>query len=74
MLKIIPFHQSQIPLAVVSTEEHPILGDVQFYVHPCQIDDMVQQLSKASVVGQDPMIYMQSWLSIMAPLMQLPNL
>jgi len=51
------------PLTVITQKEHPVLGKPWYYIHPCKTAKLLSKIRPAN-----PLSYMTTWLSIMAPL------
>lgn len=58
-------------LNTVTQQEHPLLGQAFFMLHPCKTDDFMQPVLKAAQESNRPVNYVLTWLSVVAPLVGL---
>lgn len=55
------------PLETISQQEHPLLGQPFFMLHPCRTEELMKPLLQAALHQNRPVNYVLSWLSAVAP-------
>ncbi|KAM7147753.1 ubiquitin-like-conjugating enzyme ATG10 isoform 4-T6 [Molossus nigricans] len=61
----------QGPWDTITQQEHPILGQPFFVLHPCKTDEFLTPVLKNSQKINRPVNYVTSWLSIVGPVVGL---
>ncbi|XP_068197452.1 ubiquitin-like-conjugating enzyme ATG10 isoform X2 [Antennarius striatus] len=59
------------PLNVISLQEHPLLGQPFFMLHPCRTDEFMRPVLQAALDQHRSMNYLLSWLSLVGPVVGL---
>ncbi|XP_071346795.1 ubiquitin-like-conjugating enzyme ATG10 [Trachinotus anak] len=59
------------PLSTVSQQEHPLLGQPFFMLHPCRTQDFMRPVLQAAQDQHRPVNYVLTWLSVVAPVVGL---
>uniref|UniRef100_A0A8C6LM83 Ubiquitin-like-conjugating enzyme ATG10 n=1 Tax=Nothobranchius furzeri TaxID=105023 RepID=A0A8C6LM83_NOTFU len=55
------------PLNALSQQEHPLLGQPFFYLHPCRTEEFMKLVLTAAEDKHRPMNYVLLWLSLVGP-------
>uniref|UniRef100_A0A8C6UUM5 Ubiquitin-like-conjugating enzyme ATG10 n=1 Tax=Neogobius melanostomus TaxID=47308 RepID=A0A8C6UUM5_9GOBI len=58
-------------LSTVTQQEHPLLGQPFFMLHPCKTDDFMRPVLEAARQENRPVNYVLTWLSVVGPLLGL---
>ncbi|XP_068941145.1 ubiquitin-like-conjugating enzyme ATG10 isoform X3 [Petaurus breviceps papuanus] len=61
----------QEPWSTITQQEHPILGQPFFVLHPCKTNEFMTSLLENSEKNSRNMNYITSWLSIVGPVVGL---
>ncbi|KAM6919160.1 ubiquitin-like-conjugating enzyme ATG10 [Xenentodon cancila] len=64
-----PLQQS--PLNTISQQEHPILGQPFFFLHPCRTEKFMRPVMQVSLDQDRPVNYVVAWLSVVGPVVGL---
>ncbi|XP_047446619.1 ubiquitin-like-conjugating enzyme ATG10 [Mugil cephalus] len=59
------------PLNMISQQEHPLLGQPFFMLHPCRTEEFMRPVLQASEDLNRPVNYVLSWLSVVGPVVGL---
>ncbi|XP_013869293.1 ubiquitin-like-conjugating enzyme ATG10 [Austrofundulus limnaeus] len=59
------------PLNAISQQEHPLLGQPFFFLHPCRTEDFMRPVLRAAQDQHRPVNYVLSWLSVVGPVVGL---
>ncbi|XP_029971078.1 ubiquitin-like-conjugating enzyme ATG10 isoform X2 [Salarias fasciatus] len=59
------------PLDTITQQEHPLLGQPFFMLHPCKTEEFMKPLLQAAVDQNRPVNYVLSWLSVVGPVVGL---
>ncbi|XP_028283435.1 ubiquitin-like-conjugating enzyme ATG10 isoform X2 [Parambassis ranga] len=59
------------PLTTITQQEHPLLGQPFFMLHPCKTEEFMRPLLQASHDQPRPVNYVLSWLSVVGPVVGL---
>uniref|UniRef100_A0A3Q3XRM7 Ubiquitin-like-conjugating enzyme ATG10 n=1 Tax=Mola mola TaxID=94237 RepID=A0A3Q3XRM7_MOLML len=59
------------PLSTITLQEHPLLGQPFFMLHPCRTEEFMKPVLQAAQHKHRPVNYVLSWLSIVGPLVGL---
>ncbi|AWP04631.1 putative ubiquitin-like-conjugating enzyme ATG10 [Scophthalmus maximus] len=59
------------PLHTISQQEHPLLGQPFFMLHPCRTEEFMRPVMQAAQDQHRPVNYVLTWLSVVAPLVGL---
>ncbi|XP_060899921.1 ubiquitin-like-conjugating enzyme ATG10 [Labrus mixtus] len=59
------------PLNTITLQEHPLLGQPFFMLHPCRTEEFMSPVLQAAHHQHRPVNYVLSWLSVVAPLVGL---
>ncbi|XP_038573095.1 ubiquitin-like-conjugating enzyme ATG10 [Micropterus salmoides] len=59
------------PLNTITLQEHPLLGQPFFMLHPCRTDEFMRPVVQAAQSQQRPLNYVLSWLSVVGPVVGL---
>ncbi|KAM8850083.1 ubiquitin-like-conjugating enzyme ATG10 isoform 3-T3 [Spinachia spinachia] len=59
------------PLNTISLQEHPLLGQPFFMLHPCRTEEVMRPLLQAAHQQHRPVNYVLSWLSVVGPVVGL---
>lgn len=59
------------PLNTITLQEHPLLGQPFFMLHPCKTEDFMRPVLQAAQDQHRPMNYVLSWLSVVGPMVGL---
>ncbi|XP_073347368.1 ubiquitin-like-conjugating enzyme ATG10 [Pagrus major] len=59
------------PLNTISLQEHPLLGQPFFMLHPCRTEEFMRPVLLAAQEQHRPVNYVLSWLSVVGPLVGL---
>ncbi|XP_041660051.1 ubiquitin-like-conjugating enzyme ATG10 [Cheilinus undulatus] len=59
------------PLNAITLQEHPLLGQPFFMLHPCRTEEFMKPVLQAAHQQQRAVNYVLSWLSVVAPLVGL---
>lgn len=59
------------PLNTLSLQEHPLLGQPFFMLHPCRTEEFIGPVLHAAQDQHRPVNYVLSWLSVVGPLVGL---
>ncbi|XP_061925652.1 ubiquitin-like-conjugating enzyme ATG10 isoform X1 [Entelurus aequoreus] len=59
------------PLTSITQQEHPVLGQPFFMLHPCKTDHLMSALMHSAQQQHRPVNYMVTWLSTVGPLLGL---
>ncbi|XP_058482381.1 ubiquitin-like-conjugating enzyme ATG10 isoform X1 [Solea solea] len=59
------------PLNTISQQEHPLLGQPFFMLHPCRTEEFMRPVVQAAQEQHRPMNYVLTWLSVVGPLLGL---
>uniref|UniRef100_A0A1A8RH74 Ubiquitin-like-conjugating enzyme ATG10 n=1 Tax=Nothobranchius rachovii TaxID=451742 RepID=A0A1A8RH74_9TELE len=54
-------------LNALSQQEHPLLGQPFFYLHPCKTEEFMKLVLTAAEDKHRPMNYVLLWLSLVGP-------
>lgn len=58
-------------LSTVTQQEHPLLGQAFFMLHPCKTEDFMRPVLQTAQQENRPVNYVLTWLSVVAPLVGL---
>lgn len=64
-------HLQSCPLDAVSQQEHPLLGQPFFFLHPCRTEAFMRPVVEAAQYHSRPVNYVLSWLSVVGPVVGL---
>ncbi|XP_041849545.1 ubiquitin-like-conjugating enzyme ATG10 [Melanotaenia boesemani] len=64
-------HLQSCPLNAVSQQEHPLLGQPFFFLHPCRTEEFMRPVVEAAQNHSRPVNYVLSWLSAVGPVVGL---
>ncbi|XP_034557965.1 ubiquitin-like-conjugating enzyme ATG10 [Notolabrus celidotus] len=56
------------PLNTITLQEHPLLGQPFFMLHPCRTEDFMRPVLQAAQHQHRPVNYVLTWLSVVGPL------
>ncbi|XP_008289136.1 ubiquitin-like-conjugating enzyme ATG10 [Stegastes partitus] len=59
------------PLDTITQQEHPLLGQPFFVLHPCRTKDFMRPVLQAAQDQHRPVNYVLSWLSVVGPVVGL---
>uniref|UniRef100_UPI0037E99111 ubiquitin-like-conjugating enzyme ATG10 n=1 Tax=Semicossyphus pulcher TaxID=241346 RepID=UPI0037E99111 len=59
------------PLNTITLQEHPLLGQPFFMLHPCRTEEFMRPVLQAAHHQHSPVNYVLSWLSVVGPLVGL---
>ncbi|XP_008431775.1 ubiquitin-like-conjugating enzyme ATG10 isoform X1 [Poecilia reticulata] len=59
------------PLSAISQQEHPLLGQPFFFLHPCRTEEFMGLVLQAVQDQGRPVNYVLSWLSVVGPVVGL---
>uniref|UniRef100_A0A3P8X568 Ubiquitin-like-conjugating enzyme ATG10 n=1 Tax=Cynoglossus semilaevis TaxID=244447 RepID=A0A3P8X568_CYNSE len=59
------------PLSTISQEEHPLLGQPFFKIHPCRTEEFMRPVLQAAHDQSRPVNFVLTWLSVVGPLVGL---
>ncbi|XP_054625351.1 ubiquitin-like-conjugating enzyme ATG10 isoform X4 [Dunckerocampus dactyliophorus] len=59
------------PLTTITQQEHPLLGQPFFMLHPCRTEELMRPLLQLAKEQHRPMNYILTWLSTVGPLVGL---
>ncbi|XP_040027623.1 ubiquitin-like-conjugating enzyme ATG10 [Gasterosteus aculeatus] len=59
------------PLNTISLQEHPLLGQPFFMLHPCRTEEVMRPVLQAAHEQHRPVNYVLSWLSAVGPVVGL---
>lgn len=59
------------PLNTITQQEHPLLGQPFFMLHPCRTEDFMRPVLQAAQEQHRPVNYVLTWLSVVGPLVGL---
>ncbi|KAM9350189.1 ubiquitin-like-conjugating enzyme ATG10 [Symphorus nematophorus] len=59
------------PLNTITLQEHPLLGQPFFMLHPCKTEEFMRPVLQAAQEQHRPVNYVLSWLSVVAPVVGL---
>lgn len=59
------------PLNTITQQEHPLLGQPFFLLHPCRTQDFMRPVLQAAEQQNRPVNYVLTWLSVVGPLVGL---
>uniref|UniRef100_A0A3B3YS26 Ubiquitin-like-conjugating enzyme ATG10 n=1 Tax=Poecilia mexicana TaxID=48701 RepID=A0A3B3YS26_9TELE len=59
------------PLNAISQQEHPLLGQPFFFLHPCRTEEFMGLVLQAAQDQGRPVNYVLSWLSVVGPVVGL---
>ncbi|XP_070775604.1 ubiquitin-like-conjugating enzyme ATG10 isoform X2 [Enoplosus armatus] len=59
------------PLSTITLQEHPLLGQPFFMLHPCRTEEFMRPVVQAAQDQHRPVNYVLSWLSVVGPLVGL---
>ncbi|XP_030257563.1 ubiquitin-like-conjugating enzyme ATG10 isoform X2 [Sparus aurata] len=59
------------PLNTISLQEHPLLGQPFFMLHPCRTEEFMRPVLLAAQEQHRPVNYVLSWLSVVGPVVGL---
>ncbi|XP_036941261.1 ubiquitin-like-conjugating enzyme ATG10 isoform X1 [Acanthopagrus latus] len=59
------------PLNTISMQEHPLLGQPFFMLHPCRTEEFMRPVMLAAQEQHRPVNYVLSWLSVVGPVVGL---
>ncbi|XP_040911500.1 ubiquitin-like-conjugating enzyme ATG10 [Toxotes jaculatrix] len=59
------------PLSTITQQEHPLLGQPFFMLHPCRTEDFMRPVLKAAEDQNRTVNYVLLWLSVVGPLVGL---
>ncbi|KAL6104753.1 atg10 [Pungitius sinensis] len=59
------------PLNTISLQEHPLLGQPFFMLHPCRTEEVMRPVLQAAHEQHRPVNYVLSWLSVVGPVVGL---
>ncbi|XP_029381174.1 ubiquitin-like-conjugating enzyme ATG10 isoform X2 [Echeneis naucrates] len=59
------------PFTMVTQQEHPLLGQAFFMLHPCRTEDFMRPLLQAAQDQNRPVNYVLTWLSMVGPVVGL---
>ncbi|XP_044075853.1 ubiquitin-like-conjugating enzyme ATG10 isoform X6 [Siniperca chuatsi] len=59
------------PLNTITLQEHPLLGQPFFMLHPCRTEEFMRPVVQAAQDQHRPVNYVLSWLSVVGPLVGL---
>ncbi|XP_035530707.1 ubiquitin-like-conjugating enzyme ATG10 [Morone saxatilis] len=59
------------PLNTITLQEHPLLGQPFFMLHPCRTEEFMRPVLQAAQDQPRPVNYVLSWLSVVGPLVGL---
>ncbi|XP_068604688.1 ubiquitin-like-conjugating enzyme ATG10 [Brachionichthys hirsutus] len=61
----------QSPLHTLGLQEHPLLGQPFFMLHPCRTAEFMRPVVQAALDQHRPVNYLLSWLSVVGPVVGL---
>lgn len=64
-------HLQNCPLNAISQQEHPLLGQPFFYLHPCRTEEFMGPVLQTAQDQGSPVNYVLSWLSVVGPVVGL---
>ncbi|XP_034411565.1 ubiquitin-like-conjugating enzyme ATG10 isoform X2 [Cyclopterus lumpus] len=59
------------PLNTITLQEHPLLGQPFFMLHPCRTEEFMRPVLQAAQEQHRPVNYVLSWLSVVGPVVGL---
>ncbi|XP_069001612.1 ubiquitin-like-conjugating enzyme ATG10 [Embiotoca jacksoni] len=59
------------PLNTITQQEHPLLGQPFFMLHPCRTEEFMRPVLQAGQNQNRPVNYVLSWLSVVGPVVGL---
>ncbi|KAG7221035.1 hypothetical protein INR49_031206 [Caranx melampygus] len=59
------------PLSTVTQQEHPLLGQPFFMLHPCRTEEFMRPVMQAAQDQHRPVNYVLTWLSVVGPVVGL---
>ncbi|XP_022616797.1 ubiquitin-like-conjugating enzyme ATG10 [Seriola dumerili] len=59
------------PLSTVTQQEHPLLGQPFFMLHPCRTEEFMRPVLQAAQDQHRPVNYVLTWLSVVGPVVGL---
>nr|XP_046265170.1 ubiquitin-like-conjugating enzyme ATG10 isoform X2 [Scatophagus argus] len=59
------------PLNTITLQEHPLLGQPFFMLHPCRTEELMRPIVNAAQDQHRPVNYVLSWLSVVGPVVGL---
>nr|XP_057925452.1 ubiquitin-like-conjugating enzyme ATG10 isoform X4 [Doryrhamphus excisus] len=59
------------PLTTITQQEHPLLGQPFFMLHPCRTEELMTPLQEMAKEQNRPVNYILTWLSMVGPLVGL---
>uniref|UniRef100_A0A3Q2NRC0 Ubiquitin-like-conjugating enzyme ATG10 n=1 Tax=Fundulus heteroclitus TaxID=8078 RepID=A0A3Q2NRC0_FUNHE len=59
------------PLNAISQQEHPLLGQPFFFLHPCRTEEFMGPVLQVAQDQGRPVNYVLSWLSVVGPVVGL---
>ncbi|KAI9537828.1 hypothetical protein NQZ68_020801 [Dissostichus eleginoides] len=59
------------PLNTITLQEHPLLGQPFFMLHPCRTEEFMRPVLQAAQDQHRPVNYVLSWLSVVGPVVGL---
>ncbi|TKS80405.1 Ubiquitin-like-conjugating enzyme ATG10 [Collichthys lucidus] len=59
------------PLNTITLQEHPLLGQPFFMIHPCRTEQFMRPVLQAAQDQHRPVNYVLSWLSVVGPMVGL---
>ncbi|XP_074544306.1 ubiquitin-like-conjugating enzyme ATG10 [Halichoeres trimaculatus] len=59
------------PLNTITLQEHPLLGQPFFMLHPCRTEEFMRPMLQEARRQQRPVNYVLTWLSVVGPLVGL---
>ncbi|CAN9502862.1 unnamed protein product [Ophioblennius macclurei] len=59
------------PLDTITQQEHPLLGQPFFMLHPCRTEEFMKPLLQVALDQNRPVNYVLSWLSVVGPVLGL---
>ncbi|KAM7378694.1 hypothetical protein PAMP_004300 [Pampus punctatissimus] len=59
------------PLNTITQQEHPLLGQPFFMLHPCRTEDFMKPVLQTAQDQHRPLNYVLTWLSVVGPLVGL---
>ncbi|XP_072219712.1 ubiquitin-like-conjugating enzyme ATG10 isoform X1 [Leuresthes tenuis] len=64
-------HLQNCPLNAITQQEHPLLGQPFFFLHPCRTEEFMRPMLQAAQEQCRPVNYVLSWLSVVGPVLGL---
>ncbi|XP_077580599.1 ubiquitin-like-conjugating enzyme ATG10 [Stigmatopora nigra] len=61
----------QSPLTTITQQEHPLLGQPFFMLHPCRTDEFMKPVVNLGKEERSDMNYILTWLSVVGPVVGL---